>query len=558
MGWNEGGTCSRRQFLERVSQGTLGASLSRVIGLVPLHAESNERGNSHLVSIWEEEPQRRIFPESVGAFKSQPQIQLEGCSGEKLSTQLGLRSEKGINEIKIRFSPLHPTEAGKSIEADSAKVRTVGLIPCPEIGMMTPDPLEERESFELEPRRSSSLWLDLVIPPETHSGRYQGVLDFHSGKRLFASIPIQLNVLPGLLPPPRQFDFHLSIWQDAGAIARNYRVDLWSGRHWELIQAYARNLAAHGQKTITTTVVEDPWASQTGYPHPSMVLWRYPGEWDEKESKKFKFDYTVFDKYIEIFLREGIETVNCFSPAHWGPFAYYDEKAKKTRYRKYELGDTAYAAAWNQFLPDLIDHLKKRNWLQQSYLAMDEAPGEVMEKVWPILRRYSSDLKIHLAGGGGKYGQEAEDLCYYYFSLYEKETEFPQPDVEARRREGKRTTFYVCTGPTHPNTFLYSPAYGARQLPWLVWKHGYDGFLRWAFNSWPDRLWEQPNYQWGSGDMFLVYPGKHGPMDSLRWQLLFAGIQDYQCLKWWRKGWREAGSDFPELVHSYQSQWLQP
>jgi len=31
--------------------------------------------------------------------------------------------------------------------------------------------------------------------------------------------------------------------------------------------------------------------------------------------------------------------------------------------------------------------------------------------------------------------------------------------------------------------------------------------------------------------MFLVYPGKHGPLDSLRWELLFAGIQDYQCLR---------------------------
>ncbi len=546
---------SRRTFLERASQATLGAGISHLITSVPLSAEANERTSSRPLLIWEEEPQRRISPQSIGVFKSQVQIQLEGCSGERLFTQLGLRSEKGLSEIKIRSGPLHPVGAGKPIEADTIKVRRVGLIPCPELGMMTPDPIEEHDTFELEPRQSLSLWLDLGVPAETRAGRYQGLLQLHSGKETLASVPMQLNVLPAELPFPRQFDFHLSIWQDAGAIARQHRVELWSGGHWELIQAHARNLAAHGQKTITATVVEDPWASQTGYPHPSMVQWRYPGEWDPSESKKFRFEYTIFDKYIEAYRKEGIETINCFSPAHWGPLAYFDERAKKSRYRRYELGDDWYAAAWNQFLPDLINHLKRRDWLKHSYLAMDEAPAEVMEKIWPILRRYSQDLKIHLAGGGGKYGREAEDLCYYYFSLHEDQPQFPKPDVTERRRRGQRTTFYVCTGPTHPNTFIYSPAYGARQLPWLVSKLGYDGFLRWAYNSWPDRLWEQPNYQWGSGDMFLVYPGKAAPMDSLRWQLLFAGIQDYQCLKIVEKRLAErAGSANPsELVQNFRT-----
>lgn len=30
--------------------------------------------------------------------------------------------------------------------------------------------------------------------------------------------------------------------------------------------------------------------------------------------------------------------------------------------------------------------------------------------------------------------------------------------------------------------------------------------------------------------MFFVYPGKNGPLDSMRWELLRQGIQDYEAL----------------------------
>ena len=474
-------------------------------------------------AIWCEEPQRRVFPQSLGEFKGQPRVELEACRGERVPVQLAFRSGKRCEGVAARLELRSPDVAWRT--------RAVGLVPCQELGMLTPDPLLDAGTLDLEAGQSRSLWLDIEVPPETKAGHYAGVIQVDAGRQRLASIPLALDVLDARLPEPLQTDFYLSIWQDPGAIARYRRVPLWSGEHWRLIEAYAADSARYGQKTITATVVEDPWASQTGYPFPSMVVWRYPGEWSLGGARRFSFDYTVFDRYVETYLRQGIRIVNCFSPSHWGAFAYYDEAAGKTRYRKYALGDPWYAEAWNQFLPDLIGHLKRRNWLAQAYLAMDEAPAETMEKVWPILRRYSSDLKIHLAGGGGRYGDEAEDLCYYYFDLQHNKAAFPRPDPEARRREGKRTTFYVCTGPTHPNTFLYSPAYGSRMLPWLVWKYGYDGFLRWALNSWPDRVWEQPRYRWGSGDMFLIYPGQSGPLDSMRWELLFAGIQDYQCLK---------------------------
>jgi hypothetical protein len=58
-----------------------------------------------------------------------------------------------------------------------------------------------------------------------------------------------------------------------------------------------------------------------------------------------------------------------------------------------------------------------------------------------------------------------------------------------------------------------------------------DGYLRFIFNAFPEDVWTQPAFKWHSGDMFLVYPGTDGPLDSMRWELLRQGIQDYEA---WR------------------------
>lgn len=471
--------------------------------------------------IWCEEPQRRVFSSSTGVFKSEPQVKLAGCRGERVNTQIAFCGQGWSGTVRV---------ACDAVAGADARIRTARLIPCEELDLPVPDPLEERAEIDLTSGQTQALWLDFTIPAGAKPGEYTGWLRVHAGS-IERSVPLSLEVLPVTLPDPRRSGFWLSIWQDPAAIARVDGTLLWSERHWQLIRTYARNSAAHGERTITATVVEDPFGSETGFPFPSMVTWRRDGEWTEGTSGAFGFDYTVFDRYVETFTAEGINTIQCFSPTHEGPLAYYDERAGKMRYRKYENGDEWWASAWNQFLPDLIAHLKSRGWLEKTYLGMNEPSELVTEKVWSVLRRYTPDLKVYLAGGGGRYSSNAKDLAYYYFSLREENPKIPKPDPMRRRAEGKRTSIYVCTGPTHPNTFLFSPAYGSRMLPWLAWKLGYDGFVRWALNSWPADLWKQPRYCYQSGDNYLIYPGRNGPMDSIRWELLFAGIQDVECLR---------------------------
>jgi hypothetical protein len=511
---------SRRDFIKTAGTGAAAFGLpSGAAALRP--SRPAEIPSLEPFLIWCQEPQRRVFSGSTGVFKPEPQINLSGCRGERVSTQVAFTGGRWSGTVRV---------ACDSLAGSEARIRTAALIPCQELDMLVPDPLEDHAEIEVAPGGTRAFWLDFAIPAGTKPGEYKSWLHVRAGS-MERRVPLRLEVLPATLPDPKRYGFWLSVWQDPAAIARLDATELWSDRHWGLIRAYARDSAAHGEKTITTTVVEDPWRSQTGFPFPSMVTWRRDGEWTEATSGTFHFDYSIFDRYVETLTAEGLDTIQCFSPTHKGAFAYYDSKAGKMRYRNYGVGDEWWASAWNQFLPDLIAHLRSRGWLSKTYLGMDEPKQATMEIVWPLLRRYAPDLKTYLAGGGGRYGMEAEDLCYYYFYLRGQTPNEPKPDPVRRRAEGKRTTIYVCTGPTHPNTFLYSPAYGSRMLPWLSWQLGYDGFVRWALNSWTARVWQQPRGQWQSGDNFLVYPGRNGPLDSIRWELLFAGIQDVECLK---------------------------
>jgi hypothetical protein len=68
-------------------------------------------------------------------------------------------------------------------------------------------------------------------------------------------------------------------------------------------------------------------------------------------------------------------------------------------------------------------------------------------------------------------------------------------------------------------------------MGWYTYAHGYDGFLRWAYDTWPaDVTRDARNIHWngGAGDCFMIYPGANS---SIRFEKMREGIVDYEKLK---------------------------
>ena len=81
------------------------------------------------------------------------------------------------------------------------------------------------------------------------------------------------------------------------------------------------------------------------------------------------------------------------------------------------------------------------------------------------------------------------------------------------------------------------PLWRTRILGVQLYYYDIKGFLHWGYNFWNSSVSRSTVNPWlvndsvgayPAGDAFVVYPGKNGPLDSLRLEILSDGWQDYR------------------------------
>jgi Domain of unknown function (DUF4091)/Family of unknown function (DUF6067) len=489
---------------------------------------------------WVASPQQHVYPNSFGRDLARRTIDVQACRNEDAIIQLGLRSPAAVASVSVRAGNL--AKGGRQLRA-RFRVRYPGLMPVDENAQYTPDPLWETDAVPLRAYQSQGIWVDVKVPAEAEPGRYEGTLEVLRDGAVAETFRVALDVLPATLPDPAGYHCYLNILFDPSSIARFKKLPLWGEAHWQEIEHYIENLAAHGQKTITVFIVDDPWESITGFPVRNIVEWRSQGELNAGTADRLTFDFSQFDRFVAACLRAGIrDHIECWSPlvqphSDHSTIAYRDVAAGRERKIVLPAGSDEYKAVWGRFARQFQEHLRAKGWLDKTYLAFDEIQTSVLDRVVPFFHETAPGLKLMISGGDeqGRHMAESRELAFHY-GYYSPGSGAELPDIPARRRAGKRTLLYTAVTPLYPNTFVFSDPLESRYLGWIVWKWDFDGYIRWAWNFWPAALWDQPFYTWPSGDMYFVYPGPAGPVDSIRWEMLRKGLEDYECLWMARDG----------------------
>ena len=387
--------------------------------------------------------------------------------------------------------------------------------------VLVPDMLDDVNSLDIEGRTVRPVWFSLDVPSDAVAGTYTAKVVVKAGCRTVHKLPVEVTVVDRVLHPVEDWTYHLDLWQHPSAVARARGVDEWSEEHFTALREEMLPLARAGQKVITCTLNRDPWNHQCYDGYGDMIRWtrHSDGTWS--------YDYEVFDRWVSLMMSLGInKMINCYSIVPWNCLLdYYDEASAQTVTVKADPGTAEFEQMWKPFLTDFKGHLQEKGWLDITNIAMDERSPEQMDAAAALLAECAPEMGFAIADNHASYRKYTmmKDVCVAMRHPMDQE------DIVMRQGQGFNSTFYVCCSTHYPNTFTFSQPYEAELLIYYGEAVGYDGMLRWAYNSWPaDPAYDSRFGSFASGDTYLIYPGARS---TVRFEKLRDGIENAEKIR---------------------------
>ena len=282
------------------------------------------------------------------------------------------------------------------------------------------------------------------------------------------------------------------------------------------------------------------------------------------ESLRAKFDWGAWDKAM----KRGIDRYhfNSFRLRIRGLGGGTFHERHEPSLIGYGENTPEYRAAFGDYCGQIQEHLRKNGWLDEAFVYWFDEPSpkdyEFVNNGFRKLKSAAPDINRMLT-------EQVEPALAGGPNIWCPVTpNYDRDKARARRKLGERFWWYVCTGPKAPycTLFIDHPATELRVWLWQTWARGIDGILVWQSNYWtsstayadparPQNPYEDPmgwvsgystprgaRRPWGNGDGRFIYPpmaaatGRQkgtvldGPVDSIRWEMLRDGIEDYEYL----------------------------
>mgnify|MGYP002595883433 CR=1 FL=1 len=474
---------------------------------------------------------RRFGKSQLPAVEPQQTCRLTAWRGERVSAQLLVWSAQPVEKVVCKVGRL--TSEKGTLPDSALRARFVRYVMSDEFAcgcckrqpenfaaVLSADMLDERPSMALDACTVRPVWITVDVPQDAAPGLYRAPVTLScdgSKERL----ELEVAVTSRTLPAPSEWGYHLDLWQHPAAVARVEGVEPWSDAHFEALKPVMKLLADAGQKVVTATLNKDPWNNQCYDAYADMIVWTKgaDGTWS--------YDYTAFDRWVELMEGLGVdEQINCYSMLPWNNSLHYRDAVTGEWVDVIaEPGQPAFDEMWRPFLTDFVRHLDAKGWLAKSCIAMDERSPEQMEIAVAFLAEHAPQLGIALADNHNSYKRYAQlhDICV------SARQEVAREDIAARRAAGQVTTYYVCCSHRYPNMFTFSDPAESTAAAWYAVANDYDGFLRWAYNSWTEEPLRDSRFRtWPAGDTYVVYPGARS---SIRFERLREGIQDAEKIR---------------------------
>ena len=467
----------------------------------------------------------------VPALTQQDVATLHAWKGERANIQAVLYSKTDQGTLSVRMTEWEKNGVATGInKAGEARfvnyVITDDFTSCGNNSMNYPtwlvaDVIDQDKPHAVPAMETRPVWCTVEVPREIEAGEYTTKLEIvNADNQVVKSLNLNIIVDSHSLPTVAEQKFHLDFWQQPYAVSRYYGVERWSDEHLEALRPYLQALGRAGQRVVTAILFYEPWGEQTHDLFDPMV------HTTKKSNGTWAYDYTIFDKYVELCNEYGInKQINCFSMLPWDmSFRYFDEASNSYKALTTTYSSDEYRELWTNFLTAFKAHLQEKGWFEKTVIAVDERGEAAMLKAHEIANALG--FKMALAGN---YHGSLCDILHDKCVQLGQEHHITAAQLADRKAKNRVTTYYTSCANSEPNIYTNSLPAEAAYLPIYAAKMNLDGYLHWSWMNWDeDPLTDSRYRKFGSGDTYCYYPGNRS---SVRFERLIEGIHQYEKIQ---------------------------
>ncbi len=479
--------------------------------------------------------------------------------GERFSFQMAYRSDESTGYDVYRVdSTIEGPKGWKP------RVRRVGNVPVAhqnipferntldndglgKIPGFVPDALFDDTMDVLRPFEKQAYWYSAMVPRDAKPGKYELVVYLQLlardgkekiGKPLVRRVSVRVH---NVALEPRS-DFAVTNWFYSDCLIAWYKTKGFDERFWELAANYFRDMVDHGQDTLYVPAFT-----------PSLDRDKIPSQLVKVKSAgkgKYKFDWSDVKRYVDLARKCG------FTRFEWCHLA--SQAGAKNAIRIYEGQGEGEKLLWpdgtpstsdvyrrflEAYLPELKKFLDDNKLASRSYFHISDEPhGEEARENYRAVR----EMIVSIAPWFKPF-DALSDIEFVREGLVDMPVSFIMKALDFIS-EGVPAWCYYCGGPRgkYINRLADTALPKIAMHGFVLYRWPFKGFLHWGYNYWNvfgtrnlsdpftslngrDGGGRSPDA--GHGDMFMVYPGENGPIDSIRWEIFAEALQDYQLLE---------------------------
>ncbi len=469
----------------------------------------------------------------------------------------GPRSRIAASKVTIRYGMPGGTENGANrrylhYARRFDPLETVAPIEIPVV-KSRPGRLNMKSSgVDVVPGAVVPVWLTVDVPRSATAGVYTGRLTISAAGQKAAEVPVSVEVVGWTVPSPEDGITFAEIYQSPETLAMEYGVELWSDRHFELIEETFAILGRAGNDTVHIPLIRH---TNMGNDQ-SMVRWKDTGD-------GYAYDFGPLERYLDIVVKcQGKPKVVAFHLwesflTHTGRMDKWEPGGTKAAQKEWSgkgvevttidgdgrLGgmllpvyeDPKSRALISPFAAELIKLMKRKKLDDVMALGIMSDWHPTKEATDTLAAAFPGVPWINVAHNWSRdcHGQPLIYRC----NVYQTSTVV---DPSVRRPRGWANKKLEAHFPRMTRDDF--PLSQFRYMGEMNIARNYRGFARLGGDFWPvlknkrgkrvgslSARWPKSAWHNLNIEVFLLAPGKEGPLSTHRFEMLCEGLQECEA-----------------------------